>query len=224
MELITSGLGVLMGMMVWTFMVKKTALDHTRDKLFDARDDLRTTFIDNGWDLSSPVYATLRDLTNGYLNFTERFSVWHFLITASKIRNSAEIQKHSLDRLESEFAELDSSQKEFVKAFRTRTLHAVMDYSVYSSGAMVSISVLAAPILVLLKLLMLAKEGSGAALIGLRDASSDVGRTFGNLIRTTTEVVANLFVSPEILEEYSYIQGKRSAARVARPRAHSVQH
>ena len=67
MELIFFGINILLVMAVWHFMLRPSILDHSRDRLFDLRDELRFSFLENNWDIGSASYKRLRDLVNRHL-------------------------------------------------------------------------------------------------------------------------------------------------------------
>src|SRR4051812_13549865 len=103
MDLILFCINILLIMVIWKFCIRKTVLDHHRDALFDLRDELRKTYIDNSWTLDDPTYKHLRDLINGCLRFTENYSLIRFAILHAQIQYEDELKKYLKEKFEKEF-------------------------------------------------------------------------------------------------------------------------
>ena len=71
------GLHVSSLILIWHFVAKRTVLDHTRDKLFDLRDQIRADHLANGWGLENDAYKNLRKMLNAYLRYTSSVRLNH---------------------------------------------------------------------------------------------------------------------------------------------------
>ncbi|HEX7633671.1 MAG TPA: hypothetical protein VF427_00145 [Noviherbaspirillum sp.] len=203
MESILIGVNVLLIMAMWKFMLRKTILDHYRDQLFDLRDMLRATYVENGWDLASPMYQKLRTLVNGYLRFTEKFSVWQHTYLQWEVSQSKSLQASMKAEFEKDFQSANPTEQEFVRQFRTQALRVMINYMVVSSGPLLLISIVLTPFAAFAVVLGLAGRGMGILAVKVTEAKA----AYTSLLRFVIAAVGYRVVSEDFVEEYSYRQG-----------------
>lgn len=164
MTLTLLGINVLIFMAVWHFMVKKTLLDHTRDKLFDLRDEIRSVHLARGWTIDGDVYGNLRDMLNAYLMYTEAYSVWKVVVVRTEISKAANagLRDHLAARIESRFKTSSVEQRQYIANVRSRAANALIEYSVYSSGLLLLASMLMTPYFLVSTLLAQCRKGFSA--------------------------------------------------------------
>lgn len=207
MELTMFGVNILFVLILWRFMIRKSILDDTRDKLFDLRDEVRATFVKNGWDLGSPVYKSLRDLLNGHLRFTEEFSIWRVAYLEVSVKRSPELQSELHERVSRVFAGLNAEQAEFIKSVRARALNAVMEFAVFSSGLLHLISFVIAPFVVVYKAVDVLGNGLEAASGMCQRSFGNVGTTISKVMSSASASISKRLFVPDLFENYSYRMG-----------------
>ena len=85
-ELTTLGLNVLLLIVAWRVVCKPALRHFVRDKLFDAREDLRDYFEEHS-DLNHPAYCYLRNLLNHHIRFIEDQSLIKMIYFGVAISN-----------------------------------------------------------------------------------------------------------------------------------------
>lgn len=204
MELLMCGLGGMLILLTWRFMLKKSVLDDHRDKLFDLRDSLRFTFVSQGWDLQSPIYRRLRDLINSYLRFTEHYSYAEFTVVESGVKRSQELQAALKERVQKKFETAIPEQQEFIKKFRREAVSVMMSYMIVSSGPLVIATFLLIPpvaCFVIIKSFCSLLRAGGSSVLG---KAVEIQELLVALINLTIAYVANWLLFDEFVEEYSY--------------------
>ena len=206
MELLTVALsGILLGL-VWQFMLKKTILDDHRDQLFDLRDELRETFVENGWALDAPIYRRLRNLINGYLRFTERYSFGETLMLERSVRRNQELSSTLNKHLERSFHIDDVMQRAYITGLRERARRVMMSYMILSSGPLVLSLFLIVPVvfvyLVAMAVGMLIRAGGKSVALKLEQA----GGVVEALLRYTVARLAHQLWDDDFVEDLSYRQ------------------
>jgi hypothetical protein len=203
MELIFFGINVLLIMAVWHFLIRPTILDHTRDRLFDLRDELRATFAKNEWQMDSATYKSLRDLVNGYLRFTEEVSVFRIAYLKTAIKKNPVLEKHLHDRVNKMFESAEADQKAVVMDIRRRALDAAIDYSVFSSGGLLMAVVAVTPFVAIGMACSLAKRQVDFTTSVFLEKAEDLGRSTSALISASTAYIARKVLLPDAIESYS---------------------
>jgi hypothetical protein len=186
--------------------LKKSVLDDHRDKLFDLRDELRTTFVERGWDMNAPIYKRLRDLINGYLRFTERYSFFEFTFLEHRVRNSGRLSTVMAKQLAREFKTVDRAQQEFVAEFRQKSVRVMMSYMIMGSGPLLLATLILTPVVAIASLvmyLMSLVHASGKTVVAKTD---ELGGVLLALLRVTVATVASKLLFEPFVEEYSYRQ------------------
>jgi hypothetical protein len=203
MELIFFGINVLLIMIVWHFLIRPTILDHSRDRLFDLRDELRATFAKNDWQMDSATYRSLRDLVNGYLRFTEEVSVFRIAYFKTVIKKDLALEKHLQERVNRMFESAQPDQKAVVMDIRRRALDAAIDYSVFSSGGLLMAVVVVTPFVAIGMACSLAKQQVDFTTSVFWEKAEHLGRSASALISASTSYIARKVLLPDAIESYS---------------------
>lgn len=126
------GVNILLLVIVWRCVLRKTALDHCRDALFDLREATRD-FFKTSTGLEDTTYKNIRNLLNNYIRFTEDATFTRTFGFASKISENPELLKHLIDEMNSKFASSDPSVQKFVTEIRHQAVHVVQIWIFHSS-------------------------------------------------------------------------------------------
>lgn len=200
MTLMLFGLNLLLLVLVWKFMIRKTILDHTRDKLFDLRDEIRDEFTRREWDMNSALYRELRDTINAYLRYTEHYSVWRFFFMESSLRKNKLLFNSLKQKIEQSYRELDTEKATFAKTIRLRSQQHMMDFSVYSSGLLLVISFILVPFFAVYNIVALARRGFGVAANSLCDSVSHFGCSVKLLWMASVKLIGRKILAPDLFE------------------------
>lgn len=130
MESMLTAIGVLALMATWRWPYRMTALDSTRDRLFDLREEVRAHFIDSGAGLSHPIYIALRNLINGHIRHTESASLVRFLVLTHWVDSNRGTSEAIRDKIERRFKTDDAALKAYVKQVRARAFNIMFEYVV----------------------------------------------------------------------------------------------
>ena len=201
------GINIVLILLVWRFMIRKTILDHSRDKLFDLRDALRAKYQDEGWDMSSPTYGKLRDLLNGYLRFTEDYSIWKLVCIKVEVESNSDLHVELHEKFEMMFLTVEPAQREFVRRVRSQARGAVLEFAVFSSGFLLFLTAVIMPFVVFFKICNVLGRGFDAATKVASNTVHNGGRFAGAMMATAARLVANKLMSPDWVEGYSYRMG-----------------
>lgn len=207
MELLLFGVNVLLMISVWKFMIRKTILDNSRDKLFDLRDELRNTFIERGWGLGSPMYKKLRDLLNGHLRFTENYSVAKIVFMETAVKSNKHLEAELHMRFEKKFVTGNVDMDKYIKSIRSRSLVAVMDFAVYSSGFLLFLSVIITPFLLVAKMVSIVNSGVDAVMSACFRSAFHFRKAASNIFATSARFIASAIFVPDVFENYAYRKG-----------------
>lgn len=206
MDLIMLGINGLLLLAIWRFALKKSILDHHRDQLFDLRDNLRAEFLENGWSIDSELYKRLRGLINGYLRFTERFSLIHVVLLERGIARNEVLREAQKRNIDAKFKAANPEQAAYVKELRRRALQIVMNYMIVGSGPFLLLTVALVPFV----LFYLATNFVTSA---IRAGSTSVAAVFTEvkgLVKATlalaAAVVAEKILMKDVVEKCSYEQ------------------
>jgi hypothetical protein len=189
-------------------MLRRTILDHSRDKLFDLRDELRAHFISNGWDLNLSIYKELRTLLNGHLRFTENFSIWKIAFFEVSVKHDKNLQELLQTRNDRAFSVNDPEQIKFVKYIREKALVAVMEYAVFSSGFLLFLSLCFAPFVLIAHSIKIIQRGLGVASKVFFRSILDFSHSTSAVMASSAKVISRHIFIPNLVEDYSYRKGK----------------
>lgn len=201
------GLNILLVIFVWKYMIKKTILDHYRDKLFDLRKEVRDYFVAHEIPLSCDTYKNLYDLLNAHLQFTEDITFSKFIFLESELKNNDSLKEYLKNQLDSKFKTSDKQLDDFVKDIRRRSISVLTDYMICFSGLTWAIAVLMmlfyipyklaeSLVLFTMKLISNGVDTFSQVLRGLNSLFEDI-------ISVNTQVFSRT-IKKDILEEYSY--------------------
>lgn len=207
MELILLGINILLVMAVWRFVLRKTILDHFRDKLFDLRSELREVFIANGWDLGSPAYKRLRNLINGHLRYTEDMGISKTAFFTGAVKENKELQQYMHMRIQELFATPDRHQSLFIEDFRRRALAVSLDYSIYSSGFFLLLALVMTPFVAIGMVVGVVNRQVDVTAAKLAQYVKHIGSYASTAMSKSSASVAKRFLLPDAIEAYSYRRG-----------------
>lgn len=175
------GINMLILMAVWHFMVKKTLLDTTRDKLFELRDEVRRVHLERGWSIGDEVYGNLREMINAYLRYTETYSVWNLVAVRTELSqpSNASLRDHLAAHFDAKFKTSSPEQQKYIRGVRDRAGTALMEYSVYSSGLLLLVAVMATPYFIVSTVLKQCNKGFSALHAVLVRDALHLGRVTG---------------------------------------------
>jgi hypothetical protein len=210
MEIALFGINILLIIFAWHFMLRKTILDHSRDQLFDLRDELRNEFVNNGWDLGSQDYKKLRDLINAHLRFTEQVSILRILLVTVEIKRNTELKDFLRIRLEKVFVSNIPAQQEFIKKFRMKALAVVMSYAVFSSGFLLLAALAISPIVAVKKLVEMINRRVDMTLDACLEKFKHLGAYTAVTMSASTAFIARSIFSPELVESYCFKRNHHS--------------
>ncbi len=194
------GFNLLLLVLAWKLMIRKTILDHTRDKLFDLRDEIRDEFIRREWDMDSALYRELRDTINAYLRYTEHYSVWRFFFMKSSLKKNKPLFNSLKQKIEQSYRELDTEKATFAKTIRLRSQQNMMEFSVYSSGLLLVISFILVPFFAVYNIIVLARRGFGFAANSLCESASHIGRSLQLLWMASVKLIGRKILAPDLFE------------------------
>lgn len=204
MEQTLLGVNIVLILLIWHFMIRKTILDHSRDKLFDLRDAVRAKYQTDGWDMKSPTYEKLRDLLNGYLRFTEDYSIWKLVCIKVEVENNSDLHVELQEKFEKTFLTVEPAQREFVRRVRSQARWAVVEFAVFSSGFLLFLTVAVMPFVVIFKFCNVLGRGVDAATKVAVSTVHNGGRFAGAMMATAARLVASKLMSLDWVEGYSY--------------------
>lgn len=210
MELIHFAIASVALMLAWRFVLRRALLDDARDKLFDCRDRLRSTFIENGWSLDGEGYKSARDSVNSHLRFIEDISVWKIVVVQGYLKDKPEVVASMQKKTDELFTRLPEEQAKFVKSLRQETLHTVMEFAISTSVFLVVMTVMVLPFVFLRMVCRAMTRGFFAffklALRSLRD----IRNTTHNIAETAGLKVADMVLNESVVEQFS-LQHRRFA-------------
>ncbi len=129
------GVGLLLVMATWKFMLRPSMLDATRDRLFDLRESMREHFIQTGHGLNAPAYRALRGLLNSHLRYTEEITFFGVLHQMIWLKGHQDAYRHLRADVDRQFAVSDPGLAAYIREVRAKSAGIVLDYAVKSSLA-----------------------------------------------------------------------------------------
>jgi hypothetical protein len=133
LSLLVSSLGVLY-LAFWAF--RELRMDEFRQNVFRLRDELFDYAVAGNIALDHPAYMMLRSLMNGYIRFSHRLSLSHFvgLTLSTYFTNRSYFASSSFDKQwRQATASLDENTKAKLDEFRERTSLQLFQYLLLSS-------------------------------------------------------------------------------------------
>lgn len=123
---------VLLIMAIWKFILRKTILDHHRDKLFDLRSEVRRYFFARK-SLSHPIYKEVRKLINAEIAMTENISLSGYIIWVNAIDANKELHMSVREDIDARFRCNDKELNDYINSVRSRASDICVSYLVSSS-------------------------------------------------------------------------------------------
>jgi len=134
---------------MWKWVWRPTALDTTRDKLFDLRDNvLRQYFIERKIPLDHPIYVRLRALLNGHLRHTESITIWELTYLNNTVEKDEKLNARFAEmnrRLQSDDPELQS----LIDEVRLKSTIAMIAHMIETSMAAMLIAIILMPLVLI---------------------------------------------------------------------------
>ncbi len=130
-------INVIFTIIIWRYLLRKSILDHYRDKLFDLRDDVRNYYIANHIPLSDETYKNIRDLINSHLRFTEKMSLVEVIFFSKAIDDDNELKNYIKNNIDNKFKTSDKNLNSFIKETRDKSSLILFDYMVFSSPLLI---------------------------------------------------------------------------------------
>lgn len=147
MELVLTGIGIILSILTWRFMWLPTVLDSARDNLFDLRDrEVRGWFVKNGVSLDSPVYKALRDLLNGMLRETESMTFAHVVALLVWSMEHKDLEAERRRQIERRFETDHPELRKLVMEVREKAAWVMLGHVVESSPFALAFAVISIPI------------------------------------------------------------------------------
>lgn len=134
-------INILLALIIWKYMLRKSLLDHFRDKLFDIRDEVREYYILKNISLDDITYITLRELLNSQLRFIDNWSIYDILYASYKIKDD-HIKSLIKNEINSKLSTDDEKLSEFIIKIRGRSGFVISNYIVFSSLPFVSLMII----------------------------------------------------------------------------------
>jgi len=188
----------------WSYIVLPSYLDAARDQLFDLRDELRETFLSNGWDISSDKYAEARTVMNSYLRFTEETTFWKLLYIQLVVMNEKSDRSKQNDvtynrRASDQLGVVDV----YVSKLRRRALHVVIGYAVSTSFFLNMFALAYLPVYAFKKMFDLAERGAHAFFTSILVSFKDLPNVLISGVAFAERYLGNLIFKESVVEQYS---------------------
>jgi hypothetical protein len=177
-------------------------LDHTRDKLFDLRDEVRRVHLERGWSIDTDLYGNLRSMINAYLRYTENYSVWQVVALRVELSRQAQsgLREHLVARINANFKAGTQDQQKYVADVRRRAGNALTDFAVYNSGLLLLLTILITPYFLIRTFIDQCQKGiSALGSVVVRDVLH-MGRVFNFVWARSTRWVASNFVDQQTID------------------------
>lgn len=202
MEVIKFIFFVFLLMAAWNYVFLPSNLDSSRDQLFDLRDELRSHFIEKGWDISMSKYGDTRSVVNGYLRFIEETSIWRLMFIHSIVMKNQKSSSKSAGhkrRANDKPGEIDL----FLESIRKRALKIVISHAVSSSFLLHVLAFLLMPFFIISASFGVAKSGFSAC----ASAFSSLFRNFPGVISSGLALaeayIGRMVFKESVVEQYS---------------------
>ena len=193
------GLHVLSLILIWHFVAKRTVLDHTRDKLFDLRDQIRADHLANGWGLENDAYKNLRKMLNAYLRYTEIYSIWKIISLHRNLSKNPHLTEFVRKKINTSFATKNEKQAQYIQLVREKAFVILTEFSICYSGLLIVISMVMMPYVLLKRLISICSRGLSTS---LEIFKRDILHIYGTLKRVW-KISANE-MSNKLLDETAF--------------------
>ena len=193
------GLHVSSLILIWHFVAKRTVLDHTRDKLFDLRDQIRADHLANGWGLENDAYKNLRKMLNAYLRYTEIYSIWKIISLHRNLSKNPHLTEFVRKKINTSFATKNEKHAQYIQSVREKAFVILTEFSICYSGLLIVISMVMMPYVLLKSLISICSCGLSTS---LEIFKRDILHIYGTLKRVW-KISANE-MSNKLLDETAF--------------------
>lgn len=132
MSILITGLNCIAIIVIWQFFLKKTILDHHRDRLFDLRHKVREHFIDKK-SLEHPAYKEIRSLINNQIHMMESITLTKYMYWSRALSRNAVLKGQIDADISERFRCQDAELSQFLNAARKESSEICVSYMVCSS-------------------------------------------------------------------------------------------
>lgn len=196
MQVMLFGLGLLAMLLGWRYAWKPTALDATRDRLFDLRNVVRHEFISKGWGLDHPMYKALRDLLNGHLRYTEQVHFFGFVAFLAAMAGSRELNETRKAYVDSRLSCDDADVSRFCGSVREKAAMIMLMYMIETSAIAIFLVI------------------CGTAIIAARHAGNGIARIFSREAKACSRSARAAAVASALLVTLQPAHASREEVRV----------
>lgn len=194
-------LSMLLLIAVWRFVVRRSLLDQARDRLFDLRDGLRSSYVNRGWSIDAIEYKQARDLINAHLHFLESISALQIFTLQAGMAHNEQLRKLVQHRYETMFAGVPVERAKVVQQHRRESLQIVTEYAVTNSLFLVTLGAFMLPVILIERTLLAARRGVASFFeIGSRSIAG-IGSTATDLVKRALHRVARWVIQPPAIEQ-----------------------
>ena len=127
------GIGIIALLLSWRFIVRKTALGHFRDELFDLREEVRLYYLEKGYGLEHKTYAELRNLLNSQIRSLEATSFSRLLIYEAEMDENEALRESMREDLKQRFHTDSEELAHFIHRVRRQAYHYTTGYVLHAS-------------------------------------------------------------------------------------------
>ncbi|MFA7334836.1 MAG: hypothetical protein WC130_11180 [Kiritimatiellia bacterium] len=142
MSVVAFAISILFLIAAWS-AAQKTALDTTRDHLFDLRDEVRSYFLALPNGLNHPLYRELRDHLNRYIRFTERMHFLRILLFITRL--PSHLVEEINRQLETKYSVNDPALRDYTLTIRSRSAVVMQKYMLMTSTTVMIMSAVLLP-------------------------------------------------------------------------------
>jgi len=136
-DLFLSLIGILFLLHAWTAF-KRSALDDTRDSLFDLREEVRRYFLKTEKGLDDPFYTSTRDYINSFIRFTHEARFLKLLYFTMTIK--PETQKYFGRIMDKRFETSNRETEKYIKNVRRIAIMILRGYLLKTSSLAMALS------------------------------------------------------------------------------------
>ncbi|MFT3870458.1 MAG: hypothetical protein QM715_18570 [Nibricoccus sp.] len=196
-EQLLFGFGILLFLFVWNKMIRRTVLDHHRDKLFDLREKVRSFYASREHGLADKTYINLRVLVNNQIRFLDTVSIYRLSLIDRQIKTNSELRQCINEMLTEKFATENKEIAEFIQKARKEAYYTVLSYVIFSSvfASLLFLSLFPATILALI----------------LRDSIRSITKSV-NILARALMWLSRKIARSEVVEGYSSLPELESYA------------
>ena len=134
MELSLLAFSIILSIVTWKLLWQPSILDHTRDKLFNLREEVRAQFLADGYGTAHPLYRKLRDLLNGHLRYTEEATFVRMILSMRSLAANPLLANELSKSFRRSFRTDDRALEAYVQSVLNRAAIISMNHAVLQSA------------------------------------------------------------------------------------------